>query len=284
MYAFSITLVAGCAAAALFGLSAAYSGATGVPYFLDAEIPTAVFLGLHLLVTDPSTSPRTALGKAAFGCLYGVGVFLLYGLLGTAGVPTFYDKLLVVPLLNLGVRAIDRLVRTVVDAVPAAAGKTLATNNLAHMAVWILLFGAMTGIGATDGRHVGDSLPFWQRACQDGRRNACDRLVQLESSYCADNSGWACNELGRRYVHGQGVEPDRERALEYFSRGCESGFQAACFNLLDPGDVHRADPRAIDLRLLLREGGRNLMDWSEEQLYARACAHEWAFACGETHR
>ena len=59
MYFFSITLVSGAAAMVLFGLSALYTSLTGVPYFLDSEIPAAVFLGLHLLVTDPSTSPRS---------------------------------------------------------------------------------------------------------------------------------------------------------------------------------------------------------------------------------
>ena len=82
MYVFSITLVAGSAAIVLFGASAVYSAAVGVPYFIDSEIPTAVFLGLHLLVTDPSTSPRTPPGKLVFGGLYGLGVFVLYALLG----------------------------------------------------------------------------------------------------------------------------------------------------------------------------------------------------------
>ena len=70
MYFFSITLIAGSAAATLFILSAIYSGWSGVPYFVDSEIPTAVFLGLLLLVTDPSTSPRSQLGKIFFGCFY----------------------------------------------------------------------------------------------------------------------------------------------------------------------------------------------------------------------
>ena len=113
MYFFSITLVAGTAAAVLFGLSAAYSAWAGVPYFVDSEIPAAVFLGLHLLITDPSTSPRTPLGKTAFGALYGVGVFALYTVLASAGAPTFYDKLLCVPLLNLSVRGIDMAVRSI---------------------------------------------------------------------------------------------------------------------------------------------------------------------------
>ena len=101
------------AAISLFVLSTLYSAFAGVPYFLDSEIPAAVFLGLHLLVTDPSTSPRTALGKLIFGVFYGCGVFLLYTLLGALGAPTFYDKLLCVPILNLSVIAIDKIVRSV---------------------------------------------------------------------------------------------------------------------------------------------------------------------------
>ena len=282
MYFFSITLVAGSAAIMLFGLSALYGAVTGVPYFVDSEIPSAVFLGLHLLVTDPSTSPRTPLGRSIFGGLYGLGVFGLYALLGALGVPTFYDKLLCVPLLNLSVQRIDGLVRAIQrsprwsrwrrDWAPARA-------NWAHMAVWIVFFGAMTAMGRTDGRHTGDSLPFWQQACEEGRRNACDRLIRLESSYCGDNSGWACNELGGHYMEGQIVTADVELATAYFSRACEVRFQAACVNVLDPESLSRADPRIIDLRLLLREGGPNLMEMREQDLHARACDHGWTFAC-----
>ena len=282
MYFFSITLVAGSAAIMLFSLSASYGAVTGVPYFLDSEIPSAVFLGLHLLVTDPSTSPRTPLGRSIFGGLYGLGVFGLYALLGALGVPTFYDKLLCVPLLNLSVQRIDGLVGAVQrspwwshwrrDWAPARA-------NWAHMAVWVVFFGAMTAMGRTDGRHTGDSLPFWQQACEEGRRNACERLIQLESSYCGDNSGWACNELGGHYVEGRIVATDAELATAYFSRACEVRFQAGCVNVLDPGSPSRADPRIIDLRLLLREGGQNLMEMPEPDLYAQACDHGWTFAC-----
>jgi hypothetical protein len=41
----------------LFGL--AYFAVTGVYFFFDSYIPIAVFLGMHLLFNDPSTSPRT---------------------------------------------------------------------------------------------------------------------------------------------------------------------------------------------------------------------------------
>jgi hypothetical protein len=282
MYFFSITPVAASAAATLFGCSALYWAATGTPYFLDSEIPSAVFLGLHLLVTDPSTSPRTPFGRVIFGVLYGLGVFGLYSALWAAGAPTFYDKLLCVPLLNLSVPLIDRGVRAMgSNAVVRMLGLEgpLGRHNLAHMGTWILFFTAMAAIGSTDGMHRGDSVPFWQQACAEGRRNACARLLQVETTYCTDNAGWACNELGRHYIEGSIVAPDRERALGYFSRACEARFQAGCVNLLDPDTISQAAPRPFDFRLLLREAGPNLLDMPEPDLYARACTHGWTFAC-----
>jgi hypothetical protein len=276
MYFFSITLIAGTAAAMLFGLSSLYLAITGVPYFLDSDIPAAVFLGLHLLVTDPSTSPRSQLGKAIFGALYGIGVFALYALLNSLGAPTFYDKLLCVPLLNLSVIGIDRFVQRLQSKPIASLPRW---SNPLHMAVWAVFFIAMTASGKTDGKHTGDSLPFWEQACKENRTNACARLLKLEDTYCGDNSAWACNELGTHYAEGKIVTVDTPRALEFFSKACELRFQAGCVNLLASGTPVRADPRALDLRLLLREGGKNLMAMPERELYVRACQHGFAFAC-----
>jgi len=282
MYFFSITLVAGMAAISLFVLSTLYSAFAGVPYFLDSEIPAAVFLGLHLLVTDPSTSPRTALGKLIFGVFYGCGVFVLYTLLGALGAPTFYDKLLCVPILNLSVIAIDKLVRSVQSENLLNVWKQnwmSGRANLAHMIAWVVIFGSMSVLGKTDGKHTGDSLPFWQQACAEGLTNGCDRLLQLENTYCADNAAWACNELGIKYRSGNVVQLDGVRARTYFQRACELKFKAACLNLLHSDLVLSEDPHELDLRLLLREGGRNLMDEPLEDLYDRACSHSWDFAC-----
>jgi len=271
------------AAITLFGLSAIYYSISGVPYFIDSEIPAAVFLGLHLLITDPSTSPRTPMGKSIFGILYGLGVFALYSLLGAVGVPTFYDKLLCVPLLNLSVIAIDRTVRSIKSEALVNVWNFNWFNglrpNIVHMTVWILIFGAMTIFGKTDGQHTGDSLPFWQQACAEGRSNSCARLLQLESTYCGDNSAWACNELGAHYLAGEIVEVDRTLAVGYFSRACELKFSAGCMNLLDDSSLVHEVPHALDLRLMLRQGGLNLMNMPEDQLYARACDHGWTFAC-----
>jgi len=202
--------------------------------------------------------------------------------LGAMGLPTFYDKLLAVPLLNLAVPAIDRFVRAIGERpLLERLGLTgpLGRRNLAHMAVWIAFFTVMTVTGRTDGMHTGDSLPFWSQACDENRPYACERFLRIEASYCVDNAGWACNELGRHYVEGRLVAQDLERAYGYFSRACEARFQAGCVNLLDPSVPARADPRPLDLRLLVRQGGVNLFEMPEPELYGRACRHGWAFAC-----
>ena len=95
---------------------------------------------MHLLFTDPSTSPRTELGRILFGVLYGLTTVLLYDLLLSANTPGFYDKLLQVPLLNLSVILLDRLARSpMLKAIdPSAWGRALAPRrrHLAYMGVW----------------------------------------------------------------------------------------------------------------------------------------------------
>src|SRR6185503_2637762 len=112
--------------------------------FYDSYIPIAVFLGMHLLFTDPSTSPRTELGRVIFGALYGLSTVALYALLGRAGLPTFYDKLLQVPVLNLSIKLIDRAARSprLQRMDPGRLGRWLAPRqrHLAYMSVWALVF------------------------------------------------------------------------------------------------------------------------------------------------
>ena len=72
-------------------------------------IDLAVFLGFTFLVTDPSTSPRTMMGKFLFGVTYGGGVFVLAIILRLTHQPAFMDKILMVPVVNLIVPFFDRL-------------------------------------------------------------------------------------------------------------------------------------------------------------------------------
>ena len=51
--------------------SLVYFAATGTYLFYDSYVPIAIFLGMHLLFTDPSTSPHSEVGRLIFGALYG---------------------------------------------------------------------------------------------------------------------------------------------------------------------------------------------------------------------
>ena len=272
----------------LFGLSALYHSATGVYYFFDSEIPIAVFLGLHLLITDPSTSPRTAIGRTIFGVLYGSLVFALYGVLGWLGVPTFYDKLLCVPLLNLCVPAIDRLVRSNAFAalLPRRTGTWEPRHlNLAHMAVWVVFFIGMSSIGAVSDTHEGHYVPFWQQACEDDLVGACRNLLFMEFVYCDTGSGWACNELGVQFFEGVITDADRVRAAGYFDQSCQLGFAPACDNsvtlTVGAGVPRVGNPRLVDFQLLLEleDGKGPLPAMSALDLYSRGCDQGWLNGC-----
>mgnify|MGYP001256060783 CR=1 FL=1 len=107
-YLFGVTSMTVSAVVATYAFGLLYSTVTGIYFFYDSYVPIAVFLGMHLLFTDPSTAPRTELGRIMFGVLYGLSTVGLYVLLGRAGVPPFYDKLLQVPVLNLSIQLLPR--------------------------------------------------------------------------------------------------------------------------------------------------------------------------------
>jgi hypothetical protein len=170
---FGVTLVTLSAAATLCIANLIFTHFTGTYFFVDANIPIAVFLGLHLLVTDPATSPRNNVGKAIFGIGYGLGIWVSYGVLRRFGFPDFYDKLLVVPLLNLTVRMLDRIARWE----PLSrfgrweTGFGLRRLNVIHMGCWGLLFMAMLGTGFVEGPLPGASDAMLLHAdVQNGRQ------------------------------------------------------------------------------------------------------------------
>jgi len=234
---FRVTLVTLSAAGALYVLNLWYTGMTGDYQFIDSNIPVAVFLGLHLLTTDPATSPRRDLGKIIFGALYGVGVFGAYSVLKFFGFPEFYDKLLVVPILNLTVKVLDRFS----GAVAAKFGSltTLLTSrprqlNYAWMGVWICLFVTMTASGfLVKGKdHPGSTPAFWAHACQQGRGSACTTWTNILREHCQGNSPADCLTLGRVLDEGRLVPRDAAQAGVLLGRACDSGLQEGCSRLV----------------------------------------------------
>ena len=250
---FGVTSMTMSAVLAAYGFGRLYFAATGIYFFYDSYIPIAVFLGMHLLFNDPSTSPRTELGRIVYGALYGLSTVVLYWLLGSAGMPTFYDKLLQVPLLNLSIKWLDR----------AALGRSLAPHprHLAYMSIWAVVFTVMSATQAVGDSHPGQWLPFWRQACQDGRAYACPYLADLELSFCNRGSGWACNEAGLLHIALSRSGEDLRRldpagAAEPLRRGCDLGFAAACRNLrtlaTGQGAFASAPPALEDFPIVLR--------------------------------
>lgn len=285
-YFFGVTSMTMAAVATTFGFSAIYYAATGSYYFVDSHVPIAVFLGMHLLFTDPATSPRTELGRIFFGVLYGLTVVLLYELLLRANTPAFYDKLLQVPLLNLSVVWLDRFARSpklrAIDPSRWGAQWAPRQRHLAYMSVWGLAFAGMSATGHLGDKHPGQWPPFWEQACAAERPDACLNLYFLHDGYCTDGSAWSCNEIGillaERYAN-------RATAAAAFNRACTLQFAAACENaaaLARSRPLRRDAPTAADYRLILRGSKGPLPDLSPAELYARACEAGWRDACGRS--
>jgi len=188
-----------------------------------------------------------------FGVLYGISTVALYALLGMAGLPTFYDKLLQVPLLNLSVKSIDRVVRS--EALrrfdPTRIGRSVSVSrrNLAYVSSWAIVFAIMSAAQGVGDRHRGQWIPFWQEACQQGRARACRYLTQLHATYCRAGSRWSCNELS--ILLG---DKDMDRAA-------------------------RRSPPVEELPILLRGSKGPITDRSVASLYSRACDQGWPDSC-----
>ncbi len=248
---FGVTTMTMSAVVTTYAFGLVYFGLTGTYYFFDSYVPIAVFLGMHLLFTDPSTAPRTDLGRVIFGALYGLSTILLYDLLGRAGLPTFYDKLLQVPLLNLTIQRIDRAVRGTwlrrFD--PAAIGRSLTPRrrNLAYVTLWATVFTAISAAQGLGDRHRGQWVPFWREACAAERSGACDYLAQLYSTLCDAGSQWSCSEFGILRKSGR-VDGRTTGEL----------------------------PPVEELPILLRGSKGPISDRTPTLLYARACAQGWS--------
>ena len=293
-YLFGVASMTMAAVAVTYVFGLLYYAATGVYFFYDSYVPIAVFLGMHLLFTDPSTAPRTETGRVMFGVLYGLSTVALYALLSRAGVPPFYDKLLQVPILNLSIQLLDRIGRMQQDFTQGLAAKWRLTptrraeRNLAPMALWAVVFTVMSAVQGVGDRHPGQWVPFWQGACNDGRAHACSYLADMQLRFCGSGSGWACNEAGILHVALALSGEDRRRvdpgdAAGTLGRGCDLGFGPACQNLTrltsGLGPFEQGEPTLEDYPIILRGTKGPITDRSPAALYARACSQGWADTC-----
>lgn len=234
-YLFGVTLVTLATVISLFLLGFIYYQITGVYFFYTSDIPIAVFLGLHLLVTDPVTSPKTNIGKFMFGLLYGLTVMLLFEILEYYGAPTFYDKLLSVPLLNISILALDKFARNLSFAkiLPAVSNWKISPHklNLVFMSIWICIYIVWSQSGQLGNSHPGRQSKFWEQACEQERRKACLSLHHLLERECNIGNALACARLGSLIRFGKGVERDDHKAYKFVSKSCDLGFDQACKHL-----------------------------------------------------
>jgi len=287
-FLFGVTTMTMSAVASTYLFGRLYFAATGIYFFYDSYIPISVFLGMHLLFNDPATSPRTELGRIIYGSLYGLSAVGLYQLLGSAGMPTFYDKLLQVPLLNLSAKWIDRIAG---QSFTLVRSLTARQRNFAYMSIWAVIFAGMSATQGVGDSHPGQWLPFWRQACEDGRAYACPYLADLETNFCDRGSGWACNEAGLLHIalsrSGEDLRrSDAAGAAEPLRRGCELGFGAACQNLSTltsgAGTFARTKPELADLPVILRGSKGEIRERDPSALYALACHEGWPDICGHS--
>ena len=285
---FAVTSMTMSAVVSAYVFGRLYFAATGIYFFYDSYIPISVFLGMHLLFNDPATSPRTELGRILYGALYGLSAVGLYQLLGSAGMPTFYDKLLQVPLLNLSAKGLDRIAGA---SFTLGRALTWRQRNLAYMSIWAVIFAALSATQAVGDSHPGQWLPFWRQACEDGRAYACPYLADLETTFCDRGSGWACNEAGLMHIALSRSGEDLRRldpagAVQPFRRGCELKFETACRNLSTlsnrSGKFAAAQPTLEDWPVILRGSKGEIREREPAALYALACQEGWRDTCGHS--
>ena len=249
-YLFQVTLVTLATVISMLLLGTIYYQITDVYFFYTSDIPIAVFLGLHLLVTDPSTSPKTTVGKFLFGFLYGVSVMALFEILEFYGQPTFYDKLLCVPLINLCVILLDKIGLRF-DHVLTRLKMSSSRLNLAFMGLWLFIFVVWYGNGHVGPAHPGSQSQFWTQACSQDLRKACKTQHDLTLAECEKGNAYACAKLGDIYKFAKGVSKDELKAYEYVGRACLMGLKKACELQHEyiPSDVLDEDSIFKDIKL-----------------------------------
>jgi hypothetical protein len=249
-YLFSVTLMTFSAVLALGLVNLVFFHATSVYFFFSSNISVPVFLSLHLLMTDPATTPRSSIGKIVFGALFGFGVALTYWILEAYHVPNFYQKLLIVPFINLLTPFLDRMAGTnLLSKFGRWENRVgLRKMNLAYMGCWGALFLFMLRTGYVEAPHPGDTLQFWVTATEENRPTASRRMVKIfdylynldprgnpNGTFVPPNRnialGASCNTAGQIYFEGKLVQQDIRKACHFFALASDFGNADGCANL-----------------------------------------------------
>lgn len=288
MLLFRVTGVTVAAALTLWGLGVVYHAITGEWFFTDTAIPIAVFLGMNLLITDPATSPENTTGKLLFGALYGAAVMPLFIGLHAIDTPSFYDKLLQVPLLNLLAPALHRAGAAIEARLPALPG-TPGRRNLALVGFWAVAF-FMLRPALVD--HPGADPATWRAACQAGNATACINLRHTLEKGCGIGKPEICHQLGEDLFDPTQLGHDRERALKAFAQACRLGYVRSCTPPVESAPVPTAEvldrdcaadqaPACVNLGLMLLRGDGIAPDPARgAALHIKACDLGLAVACG----
>ena len=258
---FAVTLMTLAAAVAMIATNAVYAQVTGVYLFISTNLPAAAFLGLMLLMTDPSTSPRTNVGRTLFGAGYGLGYIVAFELLNRVGAPDLYAKLYPVPLLNLTVQALDRFARRgIVGRINDRWERGVAprVSNAVHMAMWATIFVSLFATGYFAPSHPGASIAFWKQAVAEERTSAVRGLVKFAGSQAVDPmvetsaQAAAYNELGVLSMT-DGIDDDEAvevrvgSAAKWFAEAAQRGSDDGLKNVLQHFLFHRARRSDRDL-------------------------------------
>ena len=285
---FGVTTMILPAVVTMYAWGQAYFALTGTYFLYQDYVPIAVFLAMNLLITDPSTSPRTELGRILYGVAY-AGTVIVLELNVNPGFPA---KLLLVPALNLLVQLLDRAAQSRLlrpfDPARIAPQVTGRRRNLAYMAIWAAAFGGMISLRGIGDRFPGQDLPFWFGACQAHPQRGCPKLAFLLDLACHRSSGWACNYLAVG-ESGPTMAPGAQGPALFatlVSRACELGFQPGCENverLAQGAALQDAPPTVAELRILLTVYKHSRLPeldaMSASEVYAEACSRGWKINC-----
>ena len=226
-----------------------YFAQNGIFRYVDTGIPIAVFLGMNLLVTDPVSSPWRRDAKVIYGALYGLSVFILYGLLRDLERPptaddvglsaAFCDKLLAVPLLNLSARRLDRCMAFIFGDQERGItrwvlhqeqrlnqlGKGQLIGRLVFIIAWCGLF--VSWVRPEVHEHKGNTLSFWETACdKEAHPYACENFKRVSFLACESNDLHACHNLALSLE-----ESNPARAQTLYQVACQKGQFESCNHL-----------------------------------------------------